>query len=67
MSGIAILVERSSRLVLLAELDEIRAVIVASVLGRQIQTLSPQLRPSLTWDQGKEMALQNRFTVDTGV
>ena len=30
-------------------------------------TLPVQLRRSLTWDQGKEMAEHRRFSVETGV
>ena len=36
-------------------------------ISEQITTLPVQLRRSLTWDQGKEMAEHARFTVDTGV
>ena len=33
----------------------------------RILTLPTQLRKSVTWDQGKEMAQHVQFTVDTGV
>jgi IS30 family transposase len=36
-------------------------------LAAKIVELPEQLRRSLTWDQGKEMAEHKRFTVDTGV
>ena len=36
-------------------------------LTRHVQTLPDQLRRSITWDQGKEMALHANFTIDTGI
>ena len=36
-------------------------------MTKRIVTLPAQLRRSLTWDQGSEMAEHVRFTVDTGV
>ena len=36
-------------------------------LAAAVARLPEQLRRSLTWDQGKEMAERTRFTVDTGV
>jgi len=66
-SAIATLVERSSRLVLLVKLDAVDAETVAGALRRHISELPEQLRRSLTWDQGKEMARHVQFTVDTGV
>jgi IS30 family transposase len=67
MSGIATLVERSSRFALLVKLDSIKSEAVVAALTRHVVTLPEQLRRSLTWDQGKEMALHARFTIDTGV
>ena len=36
-------------------------------LTKKIQTLPAELRLSLTWDQGRELAEHAKFTVDTGV
>ena len=36
-------------------------------MTKRILTLPAQLRRSITWDQGKEMAEHVRFTVQTGV
>jgi IS30 family transposase len=36
-------------------------------LTAQIATLPEQLRRSLTWDRGKELAQHARFTIDTGL
>ncbi len=44
-----------------------RAEVVADAIGQRITALPEQLRRSLTWDQGKEMADHARFSVDTGV
>jgi IS30 family transposase len=68
MTAIATLVERHSRFVLLIALPEgHRAELVADALAERITTLPVQLRRSITWDQGKEMAQHARFSVDTGV
>jgi hypothetical protein len=39
----------------------------AQGLAKRITTLPPELRRSITWDQGKEMAEHLRFTFDTDV
>ena len=41
--------------------------VVADALAVKITELPEQLRRSLTWDQGKEMADHARCTIDTGV
>ena len=40
---------------------------VRTAIAKRIVTLPAQLRRTLTWDQGKEMAEHVRFSVDTGV
>ncbi len=40
---------------------------MSRVLARHIKKLPEELRHSLTWDQGKEMADHVRFQVRTGV
>ena len=67
MSGIATLVERSSRFTMLVKLDSIKSEAVVAALAQHAVTLPTELRRSLTWDQGKEMARHAQFTVDTGV
>lgn len=67
-SQIATLVERHSRLVILARIPYDRcADRVAIILSQRIGELPDQLRRSLTWDQGVEMADHARFTVATNV
>jgi IS30 family transposase len=60
-SQIITLVERLSRFVLLLRAPHRDATTVASILTRQVQRLPDGLMASLTWDQGKEMAL-NQFS-----
>ncbi len=67
MSGIATLVERTSRFTMLIKLDSIKSEPVIAALAQHVVTLPEQLRRSLTWDQGKEMAQHAKFTIDTGV
>jgi transposase, IS30 family len=67
-SAIGALVERSSRYVVLLHLPHGRtAEHVRQALTRQLSTLPAQLRRTLTWDRGKEMADHVRFTVDTDI
>jgi len=64
---IATLVERSSRFVMLVRVDGKDTDSVVSAVSRKIQTLPDELRRSLTWDRGMELASHHRFTVDTNV
>jgi transposase, IS30 family len=66
-SHIATLVERSTRYVLLAQVDDSRARTVAAALARQAATLPRHLWRSLTWDQGHEMAGHAAFTIATSI
>ena len=67
MRAIATLVERKTRFVLLVALpDGHTAEVVADALAAKITELPTELRRSLTWDQGKEMAAHARFSIETG-
>jgi IS30 family transposase len=67
-SAVGTLVERRSRYVLLFPLpDGVTAHQVRPALTTTILGLPQQLRRSLTWDQGREMAEHLQFTVDSGV
>jgi len=67
-SAIGTLVERRTRFVLLLALPAGRsAPAVRDALTSRVLTLPQELRRSLTWDQGRELAEHVRFTVDTGV
>ncbi len=65
-SAIGTLVERWSRFVVLLYLpDGYGAEAVLKALTEKVQTLPTALRRSLTWDQGREMALHNAFSIAT--
>ena len=67
-SFIGTLVERHTRYVMLTYLgNDSRTLTVTNAIAEQIQQLPEQLRRSLTWDQGSEMAAHAKFTVATGV
>lgn len=66
-SEVATLVERTSRFLMLVRLESKGAPHVSDALARHVKTLPAQLKRSLTWDRGSEMADHRRFTVDTGV
>ena len=68
MHAMATLVERKTRFVMLIALPNGHAAdVVADALAAKIAELPDQLRRSLTWDQGKEMAAHAQFSVKTGV
>jgi transposase, IS30 family len=68
MTSIGTLVERHSRYVILLKLPNGHgAPAVRAAMTKRILTLPAQLRRSITWDQGKEMAEHVQFTIDTGV
>jgi IS30 family transposase len=68
MHAMATLVERKTRFVMLIALPNGHSAdVVADALAAKIVELPTQLRRSLTWDQGKEMAAHAQFSVQTGV
>lgn len=66
-SHIATLVERSTRFVMLIKLDSRDTETVVAALARKIRRLPAELRRSLTWDRGVELAQHHKFTVATDV
>jgi IS30 family transposase len=64
---VATLVERTSRFVLLVRVEGKDTETVVGALSSKIQTLPHELRRSLTWDRGMELANHRRFTIDTSV
>jgi transposase, IS30 family len=67
-SAIGTLVERSSRLVLLFPLGtDHTAENTRLQLTKVIRTVPVQMRRSITWDQGIEMANHAQFTIETDI
>jgi IS30 family transposase len=66
-SHVATLVERHSRFLMLVAVDGKDTRTVTSALAEHVCRLPEQLRASLTWDRGMEMAEHARFTVATDV
>jgi len=64
---IATLVERQSRFTILVKVKGKDAESVVSALNKQVRKLPAELRRSVTWDRGMELALHKQFTVATGV
>jgi IS30 family transposase len=63
----ATLVERRTHFVMLVKLEGKDTTSVVQALSRQVRKLPQELRRSLTWDRGKEMADHKRFTLATDV
>jgi len=66
-SYIATLVERHTRYVMLAKVKNKDTDSVVSALIKQSKKLPGELYKSLTWDQGKELADHQRFTLATDI
>jgi IS30 family transposase len=62
---VATLVERHSRFTMLVKLNGKDTQTVVSALIRQVKRLPGELRRSLTWDRGSEMAQHKQITVAT--
>jgi IS30 family transposase len=66
-SCIATLVERHSRYVMLAKLENKRTETVVTALIKQAHKLPGELYKFLTWDRGTEMTSHQRFTLETDI
>jgi IS30 family transposase len=64
-SYIVTLVERHTRYVMLARIENKDTAGVVAALARQVQHLPRELRRSLTCDRGKELADHKRLTLAT--
>jgi len=64
---IATLVERFSRFTMLIKLNGRDATTVCRALTKHVKALPEELRKSLTWDRGREMAKHKEFAVATDV
>jgi IS30 family transposase len=64
---VATLVERRTRFVMLVKIERKDSEAVAKALSRKIRKLPSELRRSLTWDRGTEMAAHKDFTIATDV
>jgi IS30 family transposase len=66
-SSVGVLVERSSRLVLLAKMDDATAACALAAFTAKLNTIAAPMRQTFTYDQGKEMTLHRQLTANTGV
>jgi transposase, IS30 family len=66
-SHIATLVERQSRFTMLVKVAGKDTASVVNALSKQVRRLPTELRRSLTWDRGMELANHKDFTVATDV
>ncbi len=64
---VATVVERTTRYTVLAQLDNREMTTVTAGLKRVMPRLPAELRKTLTWDRGMELADHKNVTVDTGL
>ena len=66
-SAVGTLVERTSRLVLLARMDALDADTTCCAFERSFENVPEPFRKSLTYDRGTEMARHATLTANTGI
>jgi IS30 family transposase len=66
-SSVGVLVERSSRLVLLAKMEDATAASALTGFSAKLNSIAEPMRHSLTYDQGKEMSRHAELREQTGV
>ncbi|MDN5939943.1 MAG: IS30 family transposase [Salinisphaera sp.] len=66
-SSVGVLVERTSRLVLLARMEDATAAAALAGFTVKLNSIAAPMRQSLTYDQGKEMARHAELAANTGV
>ena len=62
-----VLVERSTRLVLLAKMDDATAASALAGFSSKLNSIAAPMRQSFTYDQGREMTRHAELTAQTGV
>ena len=66
-TALGTLIERTTRYALLVPLKDKSAEAVRKAFTREIKKLPKELRLSLTYDQGREMAQHKQLSIDTGM
>jgi len=66
-SALGTLVERTTRTIILIPIKDRRAETVAKAFAKEVKKLPKQMKLSMTYDQGREMAKHRLFTNITGV
>jgi transposase, IS30 family len=66
-SALGTLVERTSRTTILIQVKSREAEVVAKAFAKEVKKLPQQMKLSMTYDQGREMARHKLFTDITGV
>jgi IS30 family transposase len=66
-SSVGVLVERTSRLVLLAKMEDATAASALAGFTAKLNSIAAPLRKSFTYDQGKEMTRHQELSAATGV
>jgi IS30 family transposase len=66
-SSVGVLVERTSRLVLLAKMEDATAASALASVSAKLNSIPEPLRQSFTYDQGKELARHQELAATTSV